>query len=82
MFKAYELMAVYKTVYSIENEIKEAQSYLGAANEYYEKLGARNSPTKHDYDYIKRLVEDGQPVVLTKKMKKALKIKDELEPFD
>ena len=38
--------------------------------------------TKHDYNYIKRLVEDGQPVVLSKKMKRAIKMKDDLEFFD
>lgn len=49
------------------------------ADQYYSKQGGRGSPTKSEYDYIKRLVDDGEPVVLTKKIRKALKIKDETE---
>ena len=35
--QTYELMAVYKTVYKIEKEIKEAQNYLKQADEFYSK---------------------------------------------
>ena len=80
--KTYELMAVYKTVHKIEEEIKEAQGYLKEVDEYYGRPQGRYSPTKQEYDYIKRMVDDGQPVVLTKKMKKALKIKDEMETLE
>lgn len=45
MFKAYEMMAVYKTVHSIEKDIADARRYLQAANEFYEKQGGRNSPS-------------------------------------
>lgn len=73
------MMNVYRTVYKIEKEIKEAQTYLSMTNKYYEKLAGRGSPTQSEYNYIKRLVDDGEPVVLTKKIRKALKIKDETE---
>ena len=82
IYKAFELMAVYKTVYQIEKEISDAQNCLSAACDFYENQGKSNKMTKHDYNYIKRLVEDGQPVVLSKKMKRAIKMKDDLEFFD
>ena len=49
------------------------------ADQYYAKQARRDSPTKSEYDYIKRLVDDGEPVILTKKIRKALKIKDDTE---
>ncbi len=75
-------MSKYKTVHEIEKEITEAQNILNYADQFYKQPTGRRSPTKAEYDYIKRLVDDGQPVVLTKKMKKALKIKDDTEVFD
>ena len=57
--KTYELMAVYKTVYNIEKEIKDAQNYLKQAEEYYSKPMGRYSPSKEEYNYIRRLVDDG-----------------------
>ena len=80
--KSYELMSVYKTVANVEKEIKEAQNYLQYADQYYSQAKGRKSPTKAEYDYIRRMVDDGQPIVLTRKMKKALKIKDEMEQID
>ena len=44
--------------------------------------GGRGSPTKAEFDFIKRMVDDGQPVVLGKKLKKALKIKDDMDTLD
>ena len=54
------------------------------ADQYYSSrpTHGRGSPTKAEYDYIKRLVDDGQPVVLSKKIRKALKIKDDMETID
>ena len=75
-------MAAYKTVYKIEQEIKEAMAYLKDVDEYYARQQSRNSPTREEYDYIRRLVDDGEPVVLTKYMRKALKIKDEMETLE
>ena len=77
-------MAAYKTVYTIEKEIQDAQEYLKLAEQYHtsKPIGGRGSPTKAEYDYIKRLVDDGQPVILSKKMKKGLKIKDDMETLD
>ena len=45
-------------------------------------MTGRGSPTNSEYDYIKRLVDDGEPVKLTKKVRKALKLKDETEQLD
>ena len=75
-------MSVYKTVHEIETQIKEAQNYLVFAEEYYAKMQGRGSPTKQEYDYIRRMVDDGEPVVLSKKVRKALKIKDEMETLE
>ena len=75
-------MSVYKTVFEIEKEIKQAQNYLQMADNFYSKQQSRGSPTKAEYDYIKRLVDDGQPVVLTKQIKKALKIRDDVAIFE
>ena len=80
--KAYELMAVYKTVHNVEKEIKDAQAYLKEVDDYYARAQGRNSPTKAEYNYIKRMVDDGIPVVLSKSMRKALKIKDEMETLE
>ena len=77
MFKAYEMMAIYKTMHQIETELAEAKNYLCAANEFYDKQGGRNSPTQQDYNYLKRMVDDGEPVVLSKSLAKTLKIKDD-----
>ena len=82
ILKAYELMDVYKTVDKVEKEIKEAQDYLILAEEYYNRPVGGRSPGKAEYDYIKRLVDDGQPVVLSKQMRKALKMKDDDETFN
>ena len=80
--KTYELMAAYKTVHKIEKEIKEAQNYLKEVEEFYGRPQGRYSPTKEEYNYIKRMVDDGQPVVLSKQMRKALKMKDEMETLE
>ena len=57
-------------------QIKDAQNYLKKANQYYEK----STEDLDDFKYVKRLVEDNQPVVLTKKMRKQLKLADK-DPF-
>ena len=70
-----------KTVNAIETEIKDAQGYLQWADLHYDNRN-RNSPSQAEYNYIKRLVDDGQPVVLTKKIRKALKLKDDQQTLD
>ena len=82
IMKTYEMMAMYKTVDQIEKEIREAQHYLKDAEYYYTHVQGRTSPTRSEYDYIQRLVDDGEPVKLSKKMRKALKMKDEYETID
>ena len=59
ILKAYELMDVYKTIDKVDKEIKEAQNYLILAEEYYSRPVGGRSPGKAEYDYIKRLVDDG-----------------------
>ena len=65
-----------KILSKIELQIKNAQNYLKKANQYYEK----STEDLDDFKYVKRLVEDNQPVVLTKKMRKQLKLADK-DPF-
>ena len=65
-----------KILSKIELQIKDAQNYLKKANQYYEK----STEEVDDFKYVKRLVEDNQPVVLTKKMRKQLKLADK-DPF-
>ena len=55
-----------KILTKIEHQIKDAQNYLKKANQYYEK----STDDVDNFKYVKRLVEDNQPVVLTKKMRK------------
>lgn len=71
------MMAVYKTVHSIEKDINDARNYLQVANEFYDKQNGRNSPSQADFKYLKRMVDDGEPVVLSKGLQKVLKIKDD-----
>ena len=54
------------------------------AEQYYSNrpTAGRHSPTKEEYSFIKRLVDDGQPVVLSKKIRKALKIQDDMQTLD
>ena len=79
---AYELMSAYKIVTNIEKEIKEAQSFLQQAEQFYKQPQGRWSPSRDEYNYIRRLIDDGEPVVLTKKMRKALQIKEEVQKLD
>ena len=65
-----------KILSKIELQIKDAQNYLKKANQYYEK----STDDVDNFKYVKRLVEDNQPVVLTKKMRKQLKL-SEKDPF-
>lgn len=69
-----------KTVKAIETEIKDAQNYLVWADQHYDKK--RYSPSEAEYKYIKRLVDDGQPIVLSKQIRKALNMKDEHQTLD
>ena len=77
MQNAYELISVYKVLYDVETEVKDAQQRLKDCKDAYE--AQRRGPNQQNLAFLKMLSEDGACVLVDKKVRKALNIRDNLD---
>ena len=77
MQNAFELISIYKVLYDIEQEIKAAQAKVNESKEVY-FLQTRGPPKQH-LAFLKLLNEDGAHVVVDRRARKALNIRDSLD---
>ena len=77
MQHAYELISVYKVLYDVETEVKDAQLRLKECKDAYE--AQRRGPNQQNLAFLKMLSEDGACVLVDKKVRKALNIRDNLD---
>ena len=77
MQNAYELISIYKVVYDIEQEIKEAQKKVQESKEAH-YIQQRGHP-KQQLAFLKKLNEDGACVIVDRKSRKELNIRDSLD---
>ena len=77
MQHAYELISIYKVLYDVETEVKDAQQKLKVCRDAYD--AQRRGPSVQNIAFLKKLSDDGACVLVDKKVRKALNIRDSLD---